>query len=245
MMEPRIARKDDVDVARLSALLEVLASANRLDILRQLREPRTASEIILHPPDPKPGENAERPISRQAVRQHLAKLVEIGVVVAQKGRRGSAPVEEYLASQQRVFAIAEEFRTLASLRPTLPPGVDRTMDGSLAGVKGAKAGVRLVLVHGLDEGRAFPLDVRDLSGERGWVVGRRRGVAVCLDYDPFVSAENAEVRWRDGRYRLEDLRSSRNGTLLNWERLPKGGSAELASGDVIGVGRSLLLFRKD
>lgn len=235
----------EVDVPRLSALLEVLANANRLEILLQLREPKAASEILLHPPEVKAEENPDRPISKQAVRIHLAKLVDIGVIAPRRGRRGNVAVDEYLLSQQRIFAISEDFRRLGSLRPTLPPGVEQTMDGGPPSLAQPTAGVRLVLVHGLDEGRVFQLRREDLAGERGWVLGRRRDLAVSLDYDPFVSSENAEVTWEDGRYRLHDLRSSRNGTTLNWSRLPKGGSAELANGDVIGVGRSLLLFRRD
>jgi DNA-binding transcriptional ArsR family regulator len=243
--QPRI---EDVDVPRLSALLDVLANENRLEILRQLREPRAASELRLRPPAARPGENPARPISKQAVRVHLARLEEIGVVTPRPGQRGRVAVDEYVVNQQRLFAIAEEFRRLGSLRPLLPPGVEQTLDGAPMPRRAASAGVRLVLVHGLDEGRTFPLSSQHVNGagERGWVIGRRRGIAVSLDYDPYVSAENAEITSEAaGRYLLHDLRSSRNGTLLNWERLPKGGTCALATGDVIGAGHSLLLFRQD
>lgn len=245
MAEPAARHTPTVDVERLTMLLEVLASGNRLELLSQLREPKTASEVVLHPPRAKAGENPERSISKQAVRVHLAKLLEIGVIAPRKARRGSIPVEEYVVNQQRLFAIAEDFRKLGSLRPALPPGVEQTMDGSMTGVPTPEAGVRLILVHGLDEGRPFFLRREDLVGERGWVIGRRRGIAVSLDYDPFVSSENCEVTVERGQFMLHDLRSSRNGTLLNWDRLPKGGSRPLENGDVIGVGRSLLLFRRD
>lgn len=48
---------------------------------------------------------------------------------------------------------------------------------------------------------------------------------------------------RDGRSLLLDLPGNRNGTLLNWKPLARGGVAELKAGDVVGVGRSLLVFR--
>jgi FHA domain-containing protein len=245
MSEP--APREGVDVERLEALLEVLANANRIGILLQLREPKTAGEILLHPPSAatKPGENPERPISRQAVRVHLEKLVGIGVVVPRRGRRGTLPVDEYVISQQRLFAIAEEFRALGSLRPVLPPGVEQTLDGAVRPKAGLTAGVRLVLVHGLDEGKTFPLRLEEAEGDRGWIIGRRRGIAVSLDYDPFISAENSEITREDGRYVLHDLRSSRNGTHVNWQRLPRGGAHTLVPGDVVGVGRSLLLFQRD
>lgn len=43
---------------------------------------------------------------------------------------------------------------------------------------------------------------------------------------------------------LEDLPGSRNGTTLNFLPLPRGGRSELHHGDLIGVGRSLRLFRE-
>jgi DNA-binding transcriptional ArsR family regulator len=245
MMAQAAERREDIDVARLSAVLEVLANENRLELLRQLRVPRTAREVTLQPPDVRPGENPERPISRQAARVHLNKLAEIGVVVARRTRRGHTVADEYVLNQQRIFAIAEEFRRLASLRASLPPGSEATLDGRPPGSPKGQAGVRLVLVHGLDEGRTFPLALHEHGEERGWVIGRREGAAVCLDYDPYVSSENSEVTCIRGRYVLQDLRSSRNGTYVNWQQMPKGGSRELLPGDVIGVGRSLLLFLRD
>jgi DNA-binding transcriptional ArsR family regulator len=242
MMAQAAARKEDIDVARLAAVLEVLANENRLELLRQLRVPRTAREVTLKPPDVRPGENPERPISRQAARIHLNKLAEIGVVVARRTRRGHTVADEYVLNQQRIFAIAEEFRRLASLRASLPPGSEATLDGRPPEMAGSDGGVRLVLVHGLDEGRAFALSKNESSDARGWVIGRRAGLPVCLDYDPYVSSENTEVTCVRGRYVVHDLRTSRNGTYVNWQQLAKGDSRELRSGDVIGVGRSLLLF---
>jgi DNA-binding transcriptional ArsR family regulator len=223
----------------------VLANPSRLELLRQLRQARTASEVTLQPPDVAPGENPERPISRQAARIHLTKLADIGVVVARRTRRGHAVADEYVLNPQRLFAIVEEMRQLAALRPLQPPGSEATMEGRPMASRRHGGGVRLVLVHGLEEGRCYSLNLADHGEERGWVIGRRPGVAVCLDYDPFVSSENSEITHSRGSYVLHELRSSRNGTYLNWEPLGKGVSHELRTGDVIGVGRSLLLFQRD
>jgi pSer/pThr/pTyr-binding forkhead associated (FHA) protein len=102
-----------------------------------------------------------------------------------------------------------------------------------------------VLVHGVHEGHVFPLRAPPAAGGRGWIVGRAKDAAVSLDYDPYVSIENSEILRVGRQFRILDLRTSKNGTLLNWKRLPVGGESPLRTGDVIGVGRSLLLFREE
>jgi len=64
-----------------------------------------------------------------------------------------------------------------------------------------------------------------------------------LAYDPYVSHRHAEVVRRADEHRLIDLRTARNGTYLNWRRMPPGGDSVLQPGDIVGVGRSLLVFR--
>ncbi len=84
----------------------------------------------------------------------------------------------------------------------------------------------------------------DLGSGRGWAVGRKPGLPVSLEYDPYVSLVNSEVLPVGDRYLLADLGSSKNGTWLNWR--PVGAEpVPLTQGDVIGVGRSLLVFRRD
>ncbi|HLE47820.1 MAG TPA: FHA domain-containing protein, partial [Candidatus Thermoplasmatota archaeon] len=102
-------------------------------------------------------------------------------------------------------------------------------------------GPRLVLVHGLYEGKSYALDPR-LAPEGEWRIGRRRGIAVSLDYDPYISLENSVVRRTGDKLTIEDLPGSKNGTSVNWEPLAKGRAHVLKPVDVIGVGRSLLVF---
>jgi pSer/pThr/pTyr-binding forkhead associated (FHA) protein len=97
-----------------------------------------------------------------------------------------------------------------------------------------------VLVKGLDEGRFFPLAA---SQRKQWTIGRRRGLEVPLDFDPFVSTENAMISSEGGGFVIEDLPDSRNGTMVNFIALAKGERRVLKGADVIGVGRSLLVFR--
>jgi pSer/pThr/pTyr-binding forkhead associated (FHA) protein len=55
--------------------------------------------------------------------------------------------------------------------------------------------------------------------------------------DPGVSRRHAHLRFRDGRWILQDLEST-NGTTVNGVRV---GRCELRPGDVIGVGDTRLL----
>lgn len=236
-----------VNKQHLALVLEALGNENRLDLLEQLRTPRTVSEIELSPGQTREGENPDRPMSRQGIRVHLQRLSEIGVVYARKARRGGVVVDEYALNHPRIFALLEDLRSLGALQSEGAelPGAEPTLEGKLPSPSSRTAQPRLTLVKGLHEGRSFPLTGPTRDGpERGWVIGRRSDLAVALDYDPFVSSQNSEVTLEGGAYRLHDLRSNRNGTYLNWQRLPKGGTAALTQGDVIGVGRSLLVFRE-
>jgi DNA-binding transcriptional ArsR family regulator len=223
----------------LEAYLKSLASSGRLRLLRILRSPRTLDEIRLERSD------SGVPMSRQSVQEHLDRLMEVGLVRAghreREGRRGAS---EYLLDHARLFDILEELRRLAAFEGRVSLSALETQRAR--GSPEAPAwppGPKLVLVHGVEEGRVFPLPPSLLRDGRGWVVGRAPHAHVRLDYDPYVSADNSEVLPRGGGYALLDVRSATNGTSLNWTRLPPGGEARLSDGDIVGVGRSLLVFR--
>jgi DNA-binding transcriptional ArsR family regulator len=213
------------------ACLEALASLNRLLILRSLRTPRALSEIQV------PDNGTGQPLARQTVRRHLDTLLDAGVVLAREGQRNYGDTNEFVVNHQRVFALAEEMRGLARLRPSVEPEL-LTLPATAASAPAAR-GPTLVLVHGLDEGSMFPL-APAREGET-WVLGRRRGVAVSLDFDPSVSSEHATLTWQDGRPALRDL-GSRNGTTHNLRPLAPQQAVRLSHGDLVGVGRSLLLY---
>lgn len=219
----------------IARALFALGNPARLALLKQLRTPKLISEIRVTA-----GERDElgaRTISRQAVREHIERLLEIGVVSTQPTARERGSLE-YSMNHQALYALSEEFRGLARLRPESEP-----MNPTEAAPQGRQAAIRgpcLVLVKGLDEGRVFPL-----QGSRdGWTIGRRRGVEVALDFDPFVSSENARILRGDGRWLLQDLAESKNGTSLDLRPMARGSTLPLASGALIGVGRSMLLFRE-
>jgi adenylate cyclase len=74
------------------------------------------------------------------------------------------------------------------------------------------------------------------------IVGRPEGgVAVDLDlkFDPWVSHRHARIWLKDGQYWIEDL-GSRNGTLVNGEKIQSRSSRRLVERDVIEIGDTTL-----
>lgn len=218
--------------------LEAISSKPRYQIIQQLRTSKILKEIEVHKPTE---DGPPRPLARQTVKQHLERLIEVGIVTTREAERRYGPTVEYVLNHQELFRIAEAFRELARLRPEDEPGGETLKRPPPAESLG-EAQRALVLVKGVDVGQAFPLDPREDGPER-WIIGRRRGLAVPLDFDPFVSAENAVVERRGDRFVLEDLPESRNGTWVNFRQLEAGEAFELSHGDLVGVGQSLLMFR--
>lgn len=221
----------------LADALGAIASPARLTLLRELRAPKALREIELRG-DPEETE-AERTLARQTVRKHLDKLLEAGIVLAQEAERSYGRTVEYVVNHQSLFSLAEEVRGLARLRPTTEPAAPTRVAGPAA--RARLQGPALVLVKGLEEGTVFPLAAPAPPG--GWIVGRRRGSHVTLDFDSYVSAENTVIEWDGARHLARDLPSSRNGTFVNFAPLDKGGIQPLAHGDILGVGRTLLVYR--
>ena len=234
---PEPPRAAPIDYAALAEALAALAYPTRLELLDVLRFPHAVGEIRLSPLRSQAGENPERAASKQAVQAHLDKLVDVGLVRLEATPSEGRALNRYVVNAQRVYALVEELRSL-SVRYA-----GRSASADATGTLGAPAqaedeeGPRLVLVHGAYEGKTFRLE-----GSDAWTIGRRRGLPVSLDYDPFVSVEHARVE-RDGDgFRVVDLPASKNGTSVNWRPLAKGGARRLRPADVVGVGRSLLAF---
>ncbi len=232
----------EFDFPKLADFLEALANPGRLELLHILREPRAVSDIELAP-STTDAASPDRNITRQAVRKQLARLEEAGLVSRLRGEQGA--VDEHVVNHQMLFALMEELRRVTRLTPTVGPPPSSTMTAGRADPTRPSTGARVVIVHGAHEGRAFPLRPSAAAEGRGWVIGRRARLAVTLDYDPFLSQEHAEIRARGAGFEVIDLPSNKNGTEINWEPVPRGGAAPLRHGDVIGVGRTLLLFRTE
>lgn len=238
------ARSRGLDPERLTAYLRALAVPNRVELLRKLQVPRTIGEIELRPARHLQARSPDRRLAWQTVESHVKKLQELGLVHARASQRGGRSVKEYVVNHARLFLIVEELRLLGLLRPAPGVGLDtQTGTGPLGPSLEAQApplpeGPALVLPAGPLEGTAFPL-----RGQGPWVIGRAPGLAVSLPYDPFVSAENSEVRRGPSGFVIRDLPGSHNGTRVNWRRLAAGEEVLLCPGDAVGVGRSVLVFR--
>lgn len=234
-----------IDYEHLADLFKTLSVASRVELLHQLQLPRASGEVRLRPTRQDKGLNPERSLSRQAVERHLEVLREAGLVRSRHSEREGQPVREYLVNAPRLFALIDEMRRLGVLRPA--PGASAGFSGALDATQAGEApqsraplpdGPSLVLATGPMEGAAWAL-----AGEGPWLVGREGAAPIGVPYDPYVSAENAEV-WREGgRWFVRDLPQSSNGTTLNWRLLEKGEAAPLVGGDTLGVGRTLLVVR--
>jgi hypothetical protein len=91
----------------------------------------------------------------------------------------------------------------------------------------------LVLIDKGKPGKVYPIS-KDVV-----VIGRHADSDVVLS-DPGASRRHAEVRRQDGRFVLADLGST-NGTMVNEATI---GERELAEGDRITIGRTVLEFRR-
>lgn len=246
-------REEHPKQALANSLLS-LANPTRLDLLHELRSPKTLGEIRLHALQNRgPGLSPGRVMSRQAVRHHLDILLVAGFVRAQERKRDGALVEEYVVNHRQLFALSEEVRVLANLRPDELHASTVTIPLQEAQRRFRAARPALVMVHGLNEGTSFPLLPRPARGGgaaknghggASWIIGRRADADVVLDHDPYISSDNTVIgRDESGAHWVEDHSRSRNGTTLNWTALQKGDRAELKDGDIVGLGRTLLMFR--
>ncbi len=218
-------------------IAEVLASLGdpmRVALLRRLSTPHTLEAI--HTRAVRHEGMAEHDVSPDAFHQkYLEPLVDLGVITFREPAGGGAA--EYVLNQPALYALAEKVNDVGRLRaaparglavraPPLPPTFQI-------------ATPCLVLVKGLWEGRTYPLPRRPKGS---WVIGRGSQVDVCLDYDPYVGAQNTSIEWEAGAYRVHDLQGG-GGTFLNFRELGRGASQPLRNGDVVGLGRSLLMAR--
>lgn len=215
-------------------VLRALGNVNRLRLLDLLQVPRSYAELSLSPSRGPSRGTSTRAISRQAIRRHLDPLLELGIVVRLEGN-GREP--RYVVDRARLYAELDRLRRLEQVRADVElDGPEREVDPPFR-VEPPDA-PHLVLLRGADEGRVFPLHGREA------LIGRKRALNVSLDYDPGVSPIHARVRRLAGGIAVTDA-GSRNGTWLNWRRIPAEREVPLRHGDVLGVGTSLLLFRED
>lgn len=224
-------RAGEVDFERLSTYLKALAHPARLEILFRLRIPATPGDIVVKPRRRDEGLQQERAMSRQSIMEHIEHLEGIGAVdrVPDDGR--------YVTSAQHLFAIVEDMRALSAIETSMRVDVDATMVKPGQESATWTAGPKLVLVAGPWEGRAFPL-----AGAGPWSIGRGSTQTVALTYDPYASAESARLVKGASGVELEAVQGARNPPLVNFAPLAQ--PRVLAPGDIVGVGRSLLVYQE-
>lgn len=223
-------RAEDIDFEKLTTYLKALAHPARLELLWRLRIPAAPGDITIRPRRRDEGLSPERPMSRQSIMEHVEQLEEVGVL-------NRVEEAQFVTSAQHVFAIVEDLRKLTAIETSLPVDVDSTM--AQAGSNAHEAwppGPKLVAVGGPWEGRAFPL-----AGAGPWGIGRASTQHVALTYDPFASGESARVVREGNAWRLEAISGARNPPRVNFSPVDK--PRVVRAGDIIGVGRSLLVFQ--
>lgn len=223
---------------RLCDLLTALSHPVRLALLRRLLRPVWLSEIRVA----KPGLDGSGPtLSRQATKEHLDRLLKANLVVsigdASNGRHGP----RYVLNHREMYGLAETIRRLSRLRGDEEIGGATVMAPAAYRVFDIQPQA-LIMVKGPDEGKVYPLDPPS-AGECTWTIGRQAGTDITLDHDAFVSSENTQVTWAEGSYHVSDLASSKNGTRLNFQPLEPGRPERLRTGDLIGIGQTILMFR--
>lgn len=210
----------------LAKSLEALANPLRLSILHRLARPAFMPDLA-----------QELGMTRQAIKKHLDALEDVGLIVASPSRRGALRAMEYAANPAGLFAFKMGVQELAvdTDPATLPPA--STMPATSTGHAPGANGFGLLLVHGDQPGRWFPLNPR-----MGSVVGRDAKVEIPLVYDAFASARHALLRHAPGGWTLTDLHST-NGTRVNFRPIAPGETLTLRQGDLLTVGKSHLLLR--
>lgn len=212
----------------LAEALKPLANERRLKLLHYLTTPHYLGEIA-----------SFLGISRQGARKHVERLLELGVVEKRQGERPSGPVVEYVLVPQRLFALSEKFSNLGRSLPQVDEeSLSRTETMAEVGIEQRPtSGPALALVHGLHPGRTYPLE----PGQAPWTIGRDPEREIALEFDPYASNQHAQIERADGGFEIVDTFST-NGTFVNWKSLPQGSGTALTEGDVVQVGKTLLVF---
>ena len=96
----------------------------------------------------------------------------------------------------------------------------------------------LIVVNGPLEGHVFALE-----GAGPWTLGRDVGAQARIQHDPFVSREHATIARAGAGFSIRE-HEAKNGIRVNWRTLGHGEASPLVGGDLVGIGRTLLVFRR-
>lgn len=214
----------------LAAAMKSLSHPKRLRLLRFVTEPRSLEEIAGH-----------LVLARQSAHEHVDQLLGLGLLETRAARGERGPVTKYTAAVPRLFEIYDRLGArLGLMAANLEQDLRGTQPTTLAPQAASPRPPelpRLIIVHGMRVGQTLPL-----HGDGPWLIGRDPHAILCLDYDPYVSHRHAEVRRGPKGFEVVDALSS-NGTLVDWQPVPRGGTLPIGNGSLLRVGRSLVLVR--
>lgn len=224
----------DIDFEAFARDVAPLGNPTRVRLLNYLTLPRYLEEIA-----------SFLVMNRNAARKHVEELLRAGFVAKAAAQRETGLVVEYRLVSEKLFELFDTMRAVGTLRPIEPGGNAPTVRTKQVEATARRPGggsdePRLVVVYGVNLGAAVPL-----AGKRDgapWVLGREPDCDVRLASDPFASGRHAQVECREGGFLATDL-YSKNGTMVDWERIPPGQPVPLENGQIVGVGKTLFLFR--
>lgn len=214
---------DPGTLRELEKAFRALSNVNRLRLVHELHQPRGYSDVELPPSRDPPSNEPQRSISRQAVREHVQRLADVGILKdASDEKEGTR--RQFEVDRARLFNLMQKARQLIRHDPA-PSDAGRWPRDP-----------HLVLTRGLDEGKTYQLE------EGSNVIGRDPTAEIQLGYDLAVRGEHARLDHRSGAFYARDVTDGEVGTDLNWEPLASE-PVQLVPGDVLGVGESLLVYR--
>lgn len=217
--------------------LEAIAYPNRFKLLTELKEPRAIGDIKLTATVDHG--NPDRVITREGVRHHMKKLRDAGFVKARTARGRGQTEHEYVVDRTRLYELSEALRDLPLKQRagTWDAWENLTWDTPVKGCP------NLTVVHGSRIGESFPLRGGSREEERGWIIGRNEDVEINLDWDACVDDQAAEIHRGEEGFEVIDLRSAKRRVVVNGEALDRGERVGIGPGDVISVGRSVLVLQ--
>lgn len=210
--------------------LRALSSPVRLQILRALVTPTRAADVRVRAAGERAGLGADRFVARTTVIEHLQVLEEAGLV----RRVGDA----FAVDQQAMVATLQELGMLANLRALVEVDVETTLAAPQPPKEPLPPMPRLLFGNGPQSGRGVAL-----HGAGPWRVGRTPDCDVPLTHDPHVSRHQMTLERVEGGFRCHVAASVRNPVLVDFERVPPGGSCGLRAGSVLLVGATLLVLQ--
>lgn len=231
------------DLTELLSKLKAVSDENRFRLLEDLKKPRTINDIHLTAETDAESYRGDRRLTRQGIQYHLDILREAELVTANLEKREGRMMNVHRVDPCGLFVFWEQLGDLVSRLGSDQAGTEHPTRDLEEQTRKWPQEPRLVLTHGLMNGRAFGLSGKPSSAHRGWIIGRSPKAEITLPYDPYISAEDTEIIPSEDGYKVLDLRTSTNRTQINDRTLDFGGQARLDRGDLIQIGRSQLLYQ--